>query len=594
MALSDYNPINALNASSKLREREKKKTIIAATAVTAILAISAFGIYKHKVKADLLPEYTNDCGRYEPLPLHFTESYNKIFSNKEFQLDLVSKLQGAIQIDTEVYDDYGQPDLSVPLKDEPTYGKFAPLHDYLEKSFPLVHKHFNKELVNGVNLVFTLDTKKHKVSGKPLLLMAHQDVVPVNPDTIDRWTYPPFDGIYEPDTGKIFGRGSSDTKKLLIGELAAVELLLADGFEFNRPLVIAFGFDEEKGGEFGAQFIAKHLLKKYGKNGIEVVLDEGGYVSYFGENGYLAQPGVAEKGYVDIEITLNTLGGHSSAPNHWDIETTGIGLMSEVNVLLTEDPFPVDIALNNPILDTLHCTSKYQPKTLSKDLLKAVKSNRISKLTAALNNSLKKFTFKTTQAIDIIKGGVKSNAMPEQVVNLVNHRINLKSSVLETVEHDLSAVTQVADKYDVGISLDWNNGTVEVLKEDSVNGGFVVKVVNSLEPVPRTPVDAIWDLIAGTYSTVYLHSYFSNPEHPEEVQEVYFEGSMNTGNTDTKYYSHYELVSGRIYRFSGGINEGANAHTVDEWTTEKSLVSTTGFFYAFVGNFNGYVNELDI
>ncbi|XBW34971.1 hypothetical protein QEN19_000536 [Hanseniaspora menglaensis] len=593
MALSDYNPINALTASSKLKERETKKKIIASSAVAAIVGLSILGYYKHKSQEDVLPKYINDCGRYQPLPLLFSDSYDKIFTDKDYQLDLVSKLQGAVKIPTEVYDFYAQPDLSVPLKEEPLYGKFAAFHDYLEKQFPLVHKYFKKEIVNGVNLVFTLDSKKFNVSGKPLLLMAHQDVVPVNTDTIDRWTYPPFDGVYEPETGKIYGRGSSDTKKLLIGEMAAAELLLSDEFDFKRPLIIAFGFDEEKGGEYGAKFIAQHLLATYGKDGIEVVLDEGGGVSYFGDNGYIAQPGVAEKGYVDIEITLNTLGGHSSAPNHWDIETTGIGLMSEVNVLLTEDPFPIDIALNNPILDTLQCSSKYKPETVQPGILKAIKSNSIKKLTAALQKSNSKFTFKTTQAIDIIKGGIKSNAMPEQVINLVNHRINIKSSVLETLQHDLKAVTTIADKYDVGISVDWNNGTFKTLKEDTVNGGFIVKVINSLEPVPRTPVDGIWDLIAGTFSSVYLHPYFSNPK-TSEIQDVYFEGSMNTGNTDTKYYSEFELVSGRIYRFSGGINEGANAHTVDEWTTEKSLVSVTGFFYAFIGNFNGYADKLEL
>ncbi|KAL6943759.1 hypothetical protein ACO0OE_003650 [Hanseniaspora uvarum] len=594
MAISDYIPIKANSATSKLKSKENRKKVIAGAVTAAIVGAGIFSYYKSSSSADLLPKYVNDCGRYEPLPLIYTKSLETIFSDKDYQLDLISKLQGAVRIPTEVYDDFGQPDLSVPLEDEPIYSKFAPFHDYLVDEFPLIHKYFKKEIVNGVNLVYTLDETKFDVSGKPVLLMAHQDVVPVNVDTIDRWTYPPFDGVYEPETGKIFGRGSSDTKKLLIGELAAVELLLKDGFEFTRPLILAFGFDEEKGGTYGAKFIATHLLDRYGKNGIEVVLDEGGGVGYFGDNGYIALPGVAEKGYVDVEITLNTLGGHSSAPNHWDIETTGIGLISEVNVLLTEDTFPIDIALDNPILDSLQCTAKYKPETLPKDFVSALKSNSISKLTKALESSFKKFTFKTTQAIDVIKGGVKANAMPEQVVNLVNHRINIKSSVAETVNHDLRAVTTVADKYDIGITLDWSNGTVSTLKEDTINGGFVVKVINALEPVPRTPVDGIWDLVAGTFTSVYLHPYFANSDYPDEVQEVYFDSSMNTGNTDTKYYSEYELVSGRIYRFSGGVSEGDNAHTVDEWTTEKSLISTTGFFYSFLGNFNGYVGELNL
>ena len=584
----------AISAKDAIKKINKKKTgsIIAGAAVAAAVLLTAGKLLKSD-SSDVLPLYSHDCGKYSPIELAFDKSYSKILNDKEYQLELVEKLQNVIRIPTEVYDFYGQPDLSVPLEDEPIYAKFAPLHAYLEKAFPLVHATLKKEIINGVGLVYTWAPKNTK-GKKPLLLMAHQDVVPVNVDTIDRWTYPPFDGVYEPETGKIYGRGSGDTKPLIIAQLAATELLIADGFELERPLILAYGFDEEKGGSFGAKFIAEHLKEKYGKNGIEVVLDEGNGVVDLGNGTYFAQPAVAEKGYVDVEITLNTLGGHSSAPNHWDIETTGIGLISEVNVLLTEDTFPIDIALDNPILDSLQCTAKYKPETLPKDFVSALKSNSISKLTKALESSFKKFTFKTTQAIDVIKGGVKANAMPEQVVNLVNHRINIKSSVAETVNHDLRAVTTVADKYDIGITLDWSNGTVSTLKEDTINGGFVVKVINALEPVPRTPVDGIWDLVAGTFTSVYLHPYFANPDYPDEVQEVYFDSSMNTGNTDTKYYSEYELVSGRIYRFSGGVNEGANAHTVDEWTTEKSLISTTGFFYSFLGNFNGYVGELNL
>lgn len=249
---------------------------------------------------------------------------------------MIEKFQNIIRIPTEVYDDYGQPDLSVPLEEEPIYGKFAPLHDYLEKAFPLVHSTLKKELINGVGLVYTWAPKNTK-GKKPLLLMAHQDVVPVNVDTLDRWTYPPFDGVYEPETGKIYGRGSADTKPLIIAQLAATELLIEDGFELERPLILAYGFDEEKGGSFGAKFIAEHLKERYGKNGIEVVLDEGNGVLDLGNGTFFAQPATSEKGYVDIEITLNTLGGHSSAPNHWpDKEMTGISLMSEINYFISE------------------------------------------------------------------------------------------------------------------------------------------------------------------------------------------------------------------------------------------------------------------
>lgn len=587
--MAGYGTISASDAIAKINNK-KSKTIIIGTAAAAAILLTAGKLFSHS-SADTLPEYINDCGRYTPLDLSYDKSYAKIFSDKDYQLELITKLQGLIRIPTEVYDFYGQPDLSVPLIDEPLYGKFAPLHDFLEEQFPLVHATLKKEIINGVGLVFTWAPKQTK-GKKPVLLMAHQDVVPVNVDTLDRWTYPPFDGVYEPKTGKIFGRGSADTKPLIISQLSAVELLIQDGYELERPLILAYGFDEEKGGEFGAQFIAKHLVERYGKNGIEVVLDEGGGVVELGEGKFLAQPAVAEKGYLDIEMTLNTLGGHSSAPNHWPgKEMTGISIISEINYFISENQFAVDIDLNNPAVDTLQCFEKYDLSHPSFDnnLVKAVAKKSISGLRDALEGTNMKFVFKTTEALDIIKGGVKANAMPEQVVNLINHRINTKSSVKETLDHDLSVVLATAEKYDLGVTLEWSNGTeTEVLRNDTSNGGFIIKAINPLEPVKRTPVDGIWDLIANTTAFVFSDSYFDN----KNSTEVFFEGTISTGNTDTKYYSRFEGVNDRIYRYGGGLLEGANYHTVDEWSTDRSLISSTAFMYAFITNFNAHVDEL--
>lgn len=583
---------DTISASDAIKKLNKKKTgsIVVGAAVAAAVLLTA-GKFLKSNSADALPAYANDCGKYAPIDLAFDKSYSKIFNDKDFQAELIEKFQNIIRIPTEVYDDYGQPDLSVPLKEEPIYGKFAPLHDYLEKAFPLVHSTLKKELINGVGLVYTW-APKNTEGKKPLLLMAHQDVVPVNVDTLDRWTYPPFDGVYEPETGKIYGRGSADTKPLIIAQLAATELLIEDGFELERPLILAYGFDEEKGGSFGAKFIAEHLKEKYGKNGIEVVLDEGGGVLDLGNGTFFAQPAVSEKGYVDIEITLNTLGGHSSAPNHWpNKEMTGISLMSEVNYFISENQFPVDIDLKNPAVDTLQCFSKYglEHESVEPELVKAISKGSISNLRDSLEGTAMKYIFKTTEAMDIFKGGVKANAMPEQVVNLINHRINTQSSVGETIDHDLSVVLATAEKYDLGVTLEWTNGTAPtVYREDSANGGFIVKVINPLEPVTASPADGVWDLIANTTSFVYSDDYLTEGKDGK----FYFEGSIATGNTDTKYYFNNEMVNSRIYRYSGGLLKMDNFHTVDEWTSDKALFSSTAFMYAFIGNFNAHIDEI--
>jgi Gly-Xaa carboxypeptidase len=87
--------------------------------------------------------------------------------------------------------------------------------------------------------------------------MAHQDVVPVEPSTVDQWAHPPYSGHY--DGERIWGRGSSDDKSGLIGILATLETLIEHGFKPARGIVLSFGFDEEASGLYGASENAKKL-----------------------------------------------------------------------------------------------------------------------------------------------------------------------------------------------------------------------------------------------------------------------------------------------------------------------------------------------
>lgn len=155
-------------------------------------------------------------------------------------------------------------------------------------------------------------------------------VVPVPSSTIDRWTYPPFSGHY--DGTYIWGRGSEDDKSNLIAMLVAMTALLDAGFIPNRTIILAVGFDEEGGAEegYGAKGLAECLLKTYGEDSMELIVrspshlisiqligikfDEGiaGIESHFGIE--MAMPATAEKGYIDVTVTVNTEGGHSSTP----------------------------------------------------------------------------------------------------------------------------------------------------------------------------------------------------------------------------------------------------------------------------------------
>ena len=104
---------------------------------------------------------------------------------------------------------------------------------------------------------------------KPILLTAHQDVVPVLPSTIPQWTHDPYSGDY--DGTDIWGRGVADTKGSLIAIMAAIEHLLeTTDFKPKRGIILGFGSDEERGGQVGAPAIAKYLVEKYGKMSVSL------------------------------------------------------------------------------------------------------------------------------------------------------------------------------------------------------------------------------------------------------------------------------------------------------------------------------------
>lgn len=106
------------------------------------------------------------------------------------------------------------------------------------------------------------------------MLTGHIDVVPVNKATEDQWTHPPYSGYYDGEI--VWGRGSVDCKDTVMSILEAVELLLSVGWEPRRGLVIAFGFDEESAGTEGAGKLAVYLDGWLGKNGVALLVDEGG------------------------------------------------------------------------------------------------------------------------------------------------------------------------------------------------------------------------------------------------------------------------------------------------------------------------------
>lgn len=139
----------------------------------------------------------------------------------------------------------------------------------------------------------------------PIVLMAHQDVVPVEPGTESLWSVDAFEGIIKNDT--IWGRGTTDDKMNLIAIMESIEKLLRENYQPERTIYLAFGHDEEIGGK-GAIAIAK-LLESRGIKA-DLILDEGGIITRDkipGMTQSVALVGTSEKGYLSLELMVEKM-----------------------------------------------------------------------------------------------------------------------------------------------------------------------------------------------------------------------------------------------------------------------------------------------
>jgi carboxypeptidase PM20D1 len=290
---------------------------------------------------------------------------------------------------------------------------FAAFHTFLQETFPKVHGALLKEIVNDYSLLYTWKGSDETL--KPILLMAHLDVVPVEEGTEQEWHSPPFEGKIA--DGFIWGRGALDDKVSLMGIMEAVESLLAQGSTPRRTVYLAFGHDEEVRGVRGAMYMAA-LLKSRGVHA-EYVLDETGCITKGVVPGVpkpVALVGTAEKGYLTLELSVEGEGGHSSMPP----PKTAIGILSSAIDSLERNPFPARLV--GPTAQMLEAVGPemgfpmrlvFANQWLFKGLIKR-RLERSAYTTGAV---------RTTCAATVIRGGERENVLPQKATALVNFRL---------------------------------------------------------------------------------------------------------------------------------------------------------------------------
>ncbi|MET2010051.1 M20/M25/M40 family metallo-hydrolase [Microbacterium chocolatum] len=213
---------------------------------------------------------------------------------------------------------------------------FDLLHDTIARLYPRVHGVLEREVVAGHALLYRW---RGASPDRPLVLMAHQDVVPVDPV---EWRHPPFAAeiVGEGTDAEIHARGAIDDKGALVAILEAAEEALAEGVVPAHDVYLAFGHNEETAGD-GARAIAAVLEAR----GIRpaLVLDEGGAVVEGvlpGVDVPTAMVGVAERGVMTLTLTVHEAGGHASTPPSFPAPAR----LARAIGRLHRHPFPVRLA----------------------------------------------------------------------------------------------------------------------------------------------------------------------------------------------------------------------------------------------------------
>ncbi|KAM4054401.1 peptidase [Hirsutella rhossiliensis] len=565
-----------------------KLSLLAATALVSGAAASSF-------KCDL-PDALDPAG--DGLP-----SAHELFSSQDALLRQVERHRAIVRVPTICYDDMG------PVDQDERWEPFYELQDTLEELYPVVHERAKPEKINTLGLLYTFQGTDKEL--RPILLTAHQDVVPVaEPES---WTYPPFSGHFNGTW--LWGRGAVDDKGSLSAIMAVMETLLSSDPDWlpKRTILVAFGFDEECSGLRGAAHIAPVLERRYGKDGLELIFDEGGLglLQLEGDSGgdddddddekkskvLYALPSVYEKGYLDVWFDLNVVGGHSSVP----FPHTAIGVMAQIVNDLEANPFKPRIVDDSPVHRHLQCQARYSPRAIPQ-LTKVIEEGDLeaaARIIAAASCETQ-YIIQTSQAVDVIVGGFKINAMPESVSLGVNYRIAVHDSLHDVQRHIVELAAGIASSYGIRVRAfeddagyrDYvaglgsgsgtssgsgsDSGSLEPRYDVDYNGTLAITKGKSSEPSPVTRAEGpVWDAFAGTIRHTYAFA--------DGIVVPAAEGM--TANTDTR---HYLNLSRNIYRWTPvRLGEFNGIHTIDEGVMMTTQMEMVMFYYNLVRVFNG-------
>jgi carboxypeptidase PM20D1 len=363
----------------------------------------------------------------------------------------------------------------------------------LRTQFPLLHDQLELTRVVSHGLLFRWPGTS---SDRPVVLMAHLDVVPV--DESAPWQHPAFSA--EIVDSAVWGRGTLDDKGCVAAICEAVERLLADGHRPAQDVWLSFGCDEEVSGPTAEAAVAE-LVRRDVRPWL--VLDEGGAVAHGAFPGVkraVAAIGVAEKGTTGVELRVTGRGGHASTPAR-NGPTARLA-----RAILKIDRNPMPARLPDTTVDLMRTLAPHLPRPLRPVLGRADRIRPLLTRALSVAGPEAAAMARTTFAITTLDGSPALNVIASSATAGVNVRVMPGDTVDDAIAH----LRTVIDDDDIEIT-----------------------VVERGEASPVSEVGEPFDLVVATIASLF----------PDAVPAAY----VMTGATDSR---HFTDLCEHVYRFA--------------------------------------------
>lgn len=382
-----------------------------------------------------------------------------------------------------------------------------------------------------LNFVARLPARARPENARPLLLIAHSDVVPADKS---QWTADPFSALLR--DGYIYGRGTQDDKSLLAAELAVLVELKQRGVPLKRDVILLSEADEEA----GSTGIAWLVRNAYGKIDTEFALNEGGAALDLHSGAQVCQIQTSEKIPTRVILTAKGTAGHGSLPRP---DNPVVHLARAITRLAD---FPQPVQLNTTTRRYLFEISKlpdYQwlPPLLARlenESTAVAAANEIEARDPELNSMLR-----TTLSPTMLNAGMKVNVIP----NKATAQVDVRRLPTETRQE------------------------IETRFRNAINDPAVIISPEPGQDMPSTEPSSLTTALFRAMETVFRQT------NPKALVVPY----MSRGATDGSYLRQKGMA---VYGVPIFVREGgeSRAHGNDERISPDNLAKGTELLWKIV------------